>query len=117
MLSKLNLRDTRIYSHIPIDIEPALDILEMYKKRSVEEGLYEKKDIESLKKLSQRMIGIDKLEDYLIDRAFEAPVIILIEDFIYKMEVWMAQAGEGTEPYKVYENMCNAIDDVSEYFL
>ena len=102
---------------IPRDIQCALDILERYKKYKLEKEACLNKDFRSLARVAQKKIGIDKLEDYLIDRAFEATIPILIEDFVYKMNMWCALSGGANEAYELYANMRDAAYDVSEYFI
>ena len=98
------------------DIQTALDILEMFRQKIKNEAYY-KKDINSLTTISQRQIGIEDLEDHLARHAFEAPVVVLIDDFVHKMNIRMNEAGVGTKGYQLYKNMRDAAYDAAEFFL
>ena len=102
---------------IPGDISCALNILDCYRNNELASKTKYQKDIKTLIQVSQKKVGIDKLEDYIIDRAFEAPIVILIQDYIYFMNVRHAQSPEGTEASEFYKNMRDAADDVIKYFL
>lgn len=104
--------------YIPRDVECALDILEMYKKNTFERELISRPlGIQKMKDISQKKAGIDQLKNYLIDRAFEAPIHILIEDFVYKMNMQAALSGESPELYRMYCNMRDAAEDVGFHFI
>ena len=103
--------------HIPIDIQGALTILDTYRNNELASLTKYQKDLTTLLTVAQKKVGIDKLEDYLIDRAFEAPVSVLIEDYIYLMNAWYVKSPVGTELANLYKNMRDAAYDVIKYFL
>ena len=103
--------------YIPIDIQSALSILDLYRNNELASLIKYQKDLATLMTVAQKKVGIDKLEDYLIDRAFEAPVSVLIQDYIYLMNAWYAKSPVGTELAELYKNMRDAAYDVIKYFL
>ena len=113
----LHCMSIRKHLYIPLDIECALSILDCYRNNELVRKAKFQKDIKTLVEIGQKKVGIDKLEDYIIDHAFEAPVKVLIQDYVYLMNVWYAQSPVGTELAKLYENMRDAADDVVKYFL
>ena len=102
---------------LPGDITCALSILDCYRNNELVSKTKIQRDFKTLIQIAQKKVGIDKLEDYIIDRAFEAPIVTLIQDYIYFMNVRYVQTPEGTEASELYKNMRDAADDVIKYFL
>lgn len=113
-----NYYSVRNCLHIPRDIQCALDILELYKKNVLDKELTSHPlSFQQMMNLSEQKFGIDELKDYLIDRAYEAPIHILIANFAYKMNMNAALSGNSPELYRLYCNMRDAAEDVEFHFL
>ena len=67
--------------------------------------------------ISQKKFAIDSLEEWIIDKAFEAPVVKNIEKFIYKMNYYSALYAEDTKGYRLFCNMRDTADKVIGFFL
>lgn len=100
-----------------IDVDEALDILEEYKELNLEEQRKKPVSDQKVMEIARKKVAIDKLEDYIVDQAFDAPIAKTIEDFIYKMNAYGAEYAEDTEAYQMFADMRDVAEDVIGRFL
>lgn len=100
-----------------LDVDTALDILEEYKELELDEQRKRPVSDQKVMEIARKKAAIDKLEDWIIDKAFEAPIAKIIEDFIYTMNACGAKCAEGTEAYQLFSDMRDAAEDVIIRFL
>ena len=100
-----------------MDVDVALDILEEYKELELEEQRCKPVSDEKVMEIAHKKIAIDKLEDWIMDNAFDAPVAKNIEDFIYRMNAHAAGYAEDTKAYQFFCDMRDAAEDIIGRFL
>ena len=103
------------------DTDQALDILDEYKEYMIEDDSKNKVSDDLLssrrKELSQKKFAIDSLEEWIVDKAFEAPVVKNIEKYIYRMNYYAALYAEDTEEHQQFCIMRDMADVLIGYFL
>lgn len=104
-------------SQCMMDVDIALDILEDYKDLDLEEQRQKPVSDQKVMEIARKKVAIDKLEDWIVDKAFEAPVAKNIEDFIYRMNAYGAGYAEDTEGYRLFSDMRDVAEDVIGRFL
>ena len=100
-----------------VDADDAVDILEEFKRDELWDAQADLIPYERQIELSQKRYAIDRLEDWIVERAFEAPVVKIIEDFIYKMNTYAALYAEDTDGYQLFSNMRDVADEIIGKFL
>lgn len=98
-------------------VDNALDILEDYKNEELENDLSYLPFSKRKEYISKRRFAVDSLEEWIVDRAFEAPVVKNIESFIHKMAHCAASYAEDSEGYQLFCIMHDTADKLIGYFL
>ena len=99
------------------DADEAIDILENYKEDELENELSEIPRSLRKDEILQKKYAVDCLKEWIVDKAFEAPVVKNIESFIYLMNNNVALCTEGTYEYKLFCIMRDTADKLIGYFL
>ena len=101
------------------DVDQALDIIEEYKEYVLDLDIRIDDQLSSdkRKEYSQKKFAIDSLEEWIVDKAFEAPVAKNIEKFIHRMNYYASLYAEDTEEHQLYCIMCNTADMLIGLFL
>lgn len=111
----------RIYHHdalqCVVDVSQAIDILDDYKNNEIENELSCIPMSLRKEEISQKKYAIDSLKEWIVDKAFEAPVVKNIETFIFSMNNNAALYDEGTYGYQLFCTMRDTADKLIGYFL
>ena len=100
------------------DVDQALDIIEEYREYILENDYPDDRlTSEKRKEHSQKSFAIDSLEEWLVDKAFKAPVVKNIESFIHQMDYYSTLYAEDTEEYQMFCCMRDIADTLIGYFL
>ena len=99
------------------DVDEALDILENYKEEELENELSEIPIALRKDEISRKKYAINCLEEWIVDKAFEAPVVNNIESFIFAMNSHAALYAEDTYGYQLFCTMRDMADKLIGYFL
>lgn len=100
-----------------LDVDDAVEILEEYKNNELENELGETVLYKRKEEISRKKFAVQSLEDWIVDNAFEAPVVRNIERFIYKMNNYAALYAEDTDGYQLFCCMRDVADKLIGYFL
>jgi len=100
-----------------VNVDEALDILEEYKNEELENEFSDLLPSMRKEEISQKKFAIDSLEEWIVDKAFEAPVVNNIESFIFAMNSHAALYAEGTHGYQLFCTMRDMADKLIGYFL
>ena len=65
----------------------------------------------------KKQIAIDELKKYLFDRAADAPVNVLIEDFVHENRYNAALYPRDTQARELFSTLANTAEDMSIFFL
>ena len=83
-----------------IDVDDAIDIFEEYKEENPE-----------------KIFAIDRLEEWIVYKAYDAPVINNIESFVYRMNIYVALCAEGTKMYQFFCDIRDTAEELAGKFL
>lgn len=83
-----------------IDVDNVLDILEEYKEENPDKNF-----------------AINILEDWIVNKAYDAPVINNIESFAYRMNAYAALYAEDTKGYQIFCDIRDVAEDLAGKFL
>lgn len=97
------------------DITITMDILDNLKETRYEIPDNPIGDSDLLYLIRKRQ-AIDQLAEYIKKRAYDAPIITLIEDFIYKNTVNAAQCKRDSEAYDFFRLLKETAEEAAVYF-
>ena len=83
-----------------MDTDDAIDILEEYKTENPDKSF-----------------AVDRLEEWLVNKAYDAPVINNIESFVYRMNAYAASYAEDTNGYQLFCDIRDTADEIGGRFL
>lgn len=98
------------------DIIVATEMLDEYKETHLEIPPYPIADSD-LYYLSQKRNAVDDLAAYIGNHGFEAPIRVLIEDYIYAAKVACAGYPRDSEAYELYRIKKEMAEEIIIYFL